>query len=159
LQLKSLEAELNQLKERWVALGGFKAAQGTLRTAADRGRIIAVGFLTRGVFAYPRLQENADVVEQMTVRNVPLALALAAFQRDHARYPDKLDELVPAYLPSIPGDIFSGKLLTYRPSENGYLLYSVGRNGADDGGRTQDDHPQGDDIVVRMPLPEPRRRL
>jgi hypothetical protein len=37
-------------------------------------------------------------------------------------------------LRQIPGDVFSGKPLIYRPNENGYLLYSVGINGKDEGG-------------------------
>jgi hypothetical protein len=54
----------------------------------------------------------------------------------------------------ISQDIFSGNPLIYRPSETGYLLYSVGPNGKDDGGRGPDDDPSGDDLVIRMPLPE-----
>ena len=53
----------------------------------------------------------------------------------------------------IPGDLFSGTALIYRPTENGYLLYSVGVNGKDEEGRSHSDEPPGDDIVVRMPLP------
>jgi hypothetical protein len=40
----------------------------------------------------------------------------------------------------------------------GYLLYSVGVNGKDDGGRQFDDDPPGDDLSVRMPLPELKRK-
>ena len=50
--------------------------------------------------------------------------------------------------------LFAGKPLIYRPSETGYLLYSVGVNGKDDEGRWYDDDPPGDDPSVRMPLPE-----
>ena len=53
----------------------------------------------------------------------------------------------------MPSDLFSGKALIYRPAKNGYLLYSVGLNGRDDGGRSSADTPPGDDPHVRMPLP------
>jgi hypothetical protein len=56
-----------------------------------------------------------------------------------------------AHLPAMPDDLFSGKPLIYKPEAGGYLLYSVGVNGKDDGGRTFDDAPPGDDLVVRMP--------
>ena len=46
------------------------------------------------------------------------------------------------------------KPLIYKPEANGYLLYSVGANGKDDGGRSFGDDPPGDDLVVRMPVPE-----
>jgi hypothetical protein len=88
-------------------------------------------------------------------RNLQVAFALAAYQRDQGRYPAKLADLSPKYLAAIPNDIFTGKDLIYRPEEKGYLLYSVGRNGKDEGGRTFEDDPAGDDESVRMPLPEP----
>ena len=51
-------------------------------------------------------------------------------------------------------DLFAGRPLVYRPSGAGYLLYSVGVNGKDEGGRWTDDDPPGDDLRVRMPLPD-----
>jgi hypothetical protein len=98
------------------------------------------------------MQQKADWHEQ-SQRNLHLAFALAAYRGEHGRYPDRLDVLAPEYLAEVPGDLFSGKALIYRPSENGYLLYSVGVNGRDDGGRASADTPPGDDPHVRMPLP------
>jgi hypothetical protein len=98
------------------------------------------------------MQQHADWHEQRQ-RNLHLAFALAAYRGEHKRYPDKLDVLAPRYLAEVPSDLFSGKALIYRPSENGYLLYSVGVNGQDDGGRASADTPPGDDPHVRMPLP------
>lgn len=61
----------------------------------------------------------------------------------------KLDELAPRYVKAIPLDIFTDKPLTYVPREDGYLLYSVGRNLRDDGGRSGT--KQADDIAARIP--------
>ena len=59
----------------------------------------------------------------------------------------------------MPIDLFSGKPLIYRPGADRYVLYSVGFNGKDDGGRWYNDDPPGDDPSVRMPLPqEPKQR-
>jgi hypothetical protein len=66
--------------------------------------------------------------------------------------------LAPKYLKRIPSDLFSGQALIYRPNEDGYLLYSVGVNGKDEDGRGHDDEPAGDDLSVRIPLPELRRK-
>jgi hypothetical protein len=104
-----------------------------------------------------KVQHGYDRVEQAQ-RNLRVAFALAAYHRDHGRYPRKLDELTPRYLAAVPGDFFSGKALIYRPEEKGYLLYSVGENGKDEGGRWYDDDPPGDDPRVRMPLPELKRK-
>lgn len=64
------------------------------------------------------------------------AIALAAFHREHRAWPSSLDQLVPAYLPALPLDIFDGKPLRYRLATNGPLLYSIGSDFTDDGGIT-----------------------
>jgi hypothetical protein len=82
-----------------------------------------------------------------------LAFSLAAYRADRGSYPTRLADLVPKYATEIPKDVFSAKELHYKPNGDGYVLYSVGRNGEDDGGRNQDDDKTGagwDDIVVRM---------
>jgi hypothetical protein len=97
--------------------------------------------------------------------NIRVAFALAAFRTDHARYPDKLNELFPRYLAAIPKDRFSGGPLRYERRGEGYLLYSIGKNEIDDQGRDWADDPQSklpdrnmrvpiqkfDDLRVRMP--------
>jgi hypothetical protein len=66
---------------------------------------------------------------------VRLAAALAVFRAEHNReYPAKLDELVPTVLDKLPVDHFHAKPFVYRRTKNGYLLYSTGPNGQDDGG-------------------------
>jgi hypothetical protein len=73
-----------------------------------------------------------------TRRDVALiVLAIESFRRTQGQWPDSLAQLVPAYLPSIPLDPFTGKSLRYRPSASASerpLLYSVGVDGVDDGG-------------------------
>jgi hypothetical protein len=91
-------------------------------------------------------------------RNLQVAFAMAAYHKDNGRYPAKLDDLAPKYLAAVPGDIFSGKAIIYKPAKNGYLFYSVGINGKDDEGRWYDDDPPGDDPRVRMPLPDLKPR-
>jgi hypothetical protein len=145
----------------------LKAQKSKLASPEGRAEILsggakgigkAVGDVTIALLvpAVHKVQKGWDRVQQVQ-DNLRLAFGLALYQRDHSRYPQKLDELTPKYLRAIPDDIFSGKALIYRPSEKGYLLYSVGPNGKDDGGRSYDDEPFGDDISIRMPLPERRR--
>jgi hypothetical protein len=64
-----------------------------------------------------------------------LAVALACFHAEKGRWPAELKELCPSLLKGIPTDRFSGNPLIYRPSDSGYLLYSIGKNGRDDGGQ------------------------
>ena len=94
------------------------------------------------------------VREQMLVeRDLTLtALALAAYQARHKRYPLSLEKLVLAYLDAGPEDFFSGKKLIYKRYLDGYVLYSVGENTMDDGGRSE--HEGGpadtDDLFVQV---------
>jgi len=132
----------------------FNAMLGRDRSRSLVGmRMVQLFFYSAGQVAQS-MQKSADRGEQ-TQRNQRVAFALAAYRRDHGRYPMKLDDLAPKYLAQVPDDLFSGKALIYWPSADGYLLYSVGVNGQDDGGRTHGDEPSGgDDIRVRMPRPE-----
>jgi hypothetical protein len=102
--------------------------------------------------------QNAHDRTEQVQRNLQVAFALAIYHSDNERHPAKLDELAPNYLAAVPDDIFSAKPLVFRPRGKGYLLYSVGVNGKDEGGRTFDDDPAGDDLCVRMPLPELKRK-
>ncbi len=66
---------------------------------------------------------------------IETALALAVYRARHGHYPEKLDALVPELLPQVPPDLFApGTTLIYRREGDGYVLYSVGQNGEDDGG-------------------------
>lgn len=81
-----------------------------------------------------------------------LAFALAAFHADDGKYPDKLAKLTPKYIAKLPNDPHSGKPLHYIVVKKGYLLYSVGLNGRDDGGQTFFDRVTRewhDDVAVR----------
>ena len=62
---------------------------------------------------------------------------------------------MPKYISEVPKDIFTEGELHYTVQGDGYLLYSVGVNGKDDGGKSPEDAEDGsrewDDITVRMP--------
>lgn len=80
-----------------------------------------------------------------------LAIAIERFRQKHGQLPAKLDELVPEFISVLPDDPCNGKPLHYRISATEYLVYSVGTNGADDGGSDQPPERPAD-IVVRVPL-------
>lgn len=66
---------------------------------------------------------------------VVTAIALKRHELRHGVAPPALASLVPEFLREIPRDIFDGQPLRYRPGEGGrYLLYSIGKDGHDDGG-------------------------
>jgi hypothetical protein len=49
--------------------------------------------------------------------------------------PESLASLVPEYLSAVPRDPYRDAPLVYRRTPDGYLLYSVGNNGVNDGGQ------------------------
>jgi hypothetical protein len=149
-QLKELKARVSDADKLIELLPGGQA------TPAARGKVIGELLVSLLVPAVRKVQQADDRLRQVA-DNVTVAFALAWYQRDHGRYPKTLDVLAPKYLAKVPQDRFSGKGLIYRPADKGYLLYSVGVNGKDEGGQTYGDRPPGDDLPVRMPQPEPRK--
>ena len=89
-----------------------------------------------------RIQEPAlrKAIEQSwaieTSRAALLAvLAVLRYEKERGKYPDSLQELVPAgYLKQLPMDPYSGKALVYRKTDDGFMLYGLGSNFKDDGG-------------------------
>ena len=149
-----IEDDIKRRKTGVVALGPVeRATMGRARRGEYIGDIL-IGLMLP---AFTRVQDATDRTEQSQA-NLQLAFALAAYRADAGRYPVRLNELAPSYLPAVPGDLFSGKPLIYRPAAGGYLMYSVGLNGLDEEGRWTDDDPKGDDLRVRMPVTEPRAK-
>ncbi|HET6323493.1 MAG TPA: hypothetical protein VFG04_02240 [Planctomycetaceae bacterium] len=122
------------------------------------GRVTAARML-------PRLKPDVLIEDRARMRAdlVQLGLALTAYRADVGSYPATLDALIPKYCSEVPLDRFTAKPLRYVPRADGYLLYSVGDNAVDDGGRTSDAQPPGDDIVLdiprKIPAPKPSRPL
>ncbi|HEV8604516.1 MAG TPA: hypothetical protein VGQ99_04075 [Tepidisphaeraceae bacterium] len=71
------------------------------------------------------------------LRLAAVALAVRWYAVEHSgALPKGLDELVPKYLPGVPKDPFAGKgmALRYAFDEKRPVVYSVGKDGKDDGG-------------------------
>lgn len=68
-----------------------------------------------------------------------VGLALAIYRVEQGGYPETLGALVPDVLDAVPVDSFDGQALVYRKTEDGFLLYSLGPNGVDDGGSRTDE--------------------
>ncbi|WP_145056794.1 hypothetical protein [Adhaeretor mobilis] len=77
---------------------------------------------------------NAEDRGQMQLDLARVATALAIHRLEQGEYPERLADLTPDILEVIPPDLFAGKPLKYERRDEGYLLYSVGRNETDDGG-------------------------
>lgn len=64
-----------------------------------------------------------------------VGLAIQRYRLATGNIPDTLTELVPTYLDTIPKDPFDGRPLRYEKLETGFVVYSIGEDGRDDGGK------------------------
>ncbi len=106
---------------------------------------------------HAEIEQDGLARDRMTL----VALALAGYRANHRdQYPKALADLVAAYIDAIPQDPFADGPLIYRPEEHrsardGYVLYSVGPNGEDDGGGVGEPETGAarwrDDIAIRTP--------
>lgn len=108
--------------------------------------------LYNGLYVSPPIGTGTVLTDLETLarmRTARTALAVERFRRENERWPESLDELIPDYLEEIPIDPFDEKPLKYRRMNegeevraedsgmvvrNGAMVYSVGFDGADDGG-------------------------
>ncbi|MBP1768437.1 MAG: Bacterial type secretion system protein [Candidatus Aminicenantes bacterium] len=63
-------------------------------------------------------------------------LACRLYKSRTGTYPASLEELVPGLLNEVPVDPFTGKPFVYRREGEGFIVYSLGSNEKDDGGRS-----------------------
>jgi hypothetical protein len=85
----------------------------------------------------PNWKAAIRVTTQTKARLVALktALAVERYRLSHSdALPDTLDALVPQYLPSPPRDAMDEQPLRYKKLPRGYVLYSIGADGIDNGG-------------------------
>lgn len=68
-----------------------------------------------------------------------VAIALTLWKRRHGQWPERLDQLVPELLPAVPPDRADGKPLRYVVRDGKAVVYSIGADRDDDGGRSTAD--------------------
>jgi len=74
------------------------------------------------------------------IRRMHTVVAIERYRLSKGELPNKLDELVPAYPAAVPTDPFDGvEPLRYKKLTKGYVVYSVGMDGQDDGGDEEND--------------------
>lgn len=86
-----------------------------------------------------------------------LNVALRRYRLEHGQYPQKLMRLVPEYIVKLPPDPFSGEDFHYRREKAEWLLYSVGWDLDDDGGRAGERSREDGDMVYRSKTKEGRK--
>jgi hypothetical protein len=100
--------------------GHFFLLLSDLAGSSDSGREVPYG------------SNRTQAVQQL----LALELAIRAFQIEHGELPERLEMLTPEILPHPPVDPFdpSWRPLRYVRTADGYVAYSVGFDGKDNGG-------------------------
>jgi hypothetical protein len=85
---------------------------------------------------------------QTAADQAALGCALERYRLANGQFPERVDELVPAFVSQLPHDVITGEPYKYRRTDDGqFILYSVGWDGKDDGGvpgKTLFDSEHGD---------------
>ena len=100
---------------------------------------------------------NAVSLEARCLANLRMAttaVALEQFRATHNQYPAGLSELTPNFLAATPVDPFDGQPLRYRKQGSGYLLYSIGPDLKDDGGKRMTG--KNGDMIFTVTAPPPQ---
>jgi hypothetical protein len=92
----------------------------------------------------PTLTEAEQALQRRDAALV--AIALVRFQRRNSAWPASLAQLSPEFIKNIPPDRFVGDPLKYRVVDGKPILYSVGTDLDDDGGKRVTDGPHWAEI-------------
>jgi hypothetical protein len=80
---------------------------------------------------------TVDIRAIAQLRTAQLVLAIERYRLTTGGFPGNLADLVPTYIDAIPKDPFDGKDLRCKELDTGYVVYSVGEDLTDDGGKEQ----------------------
>jgi hypothetical protein len=117
-------------------------------------RLPSYAYLTKllvpGYGAFRRSRDRC----QAEINIARAGLALVAYKDKFGSYPASLDDVTKklGWAP-LPEDPFSGKALVYKPQAKGFIVYSIGPNLKDDGGKPrglkEDEEKKGDIVISR----------
>lgn len=131
--LRAIKTTMDEIETPFPeCLASYSSLYQTAVAGHKRGFIFAPGVLggLRNIFS-KEVEAVADVRLTMT------ALAMERFRLANQRLPDNLNQLVPRFLLAVPEDPCDGQPLRFRLLEKGYLIYSVGKDGQDNGGNAR----------------------
>jgi len=90
-------------------------------------------------------------IKRLACRDAGLVLiALKRYERQRGEWPESLERMVESREVGFAADRVNGGRLVYRKDEKGFVLYSEGKNGLDDGGRN-DPFEGTDDLGIWPP--------
>ncbi len=167
----SKEASTRKAQEHYDRMLGYVRASPEARAQMEPPEAAVEALSRRYLVLKVLLPGTSKVVEAATAHEVGLAgtrlvLAIEIYHRRTGEFPGSLSDLVPDVLPEVPPDPAAGVPFAYRrlaagddPDGRGYLLYSVGLDGVDNGRQVSMTEPRraltrsgaGLDYVINAP--------
>lgn len=121
----------------------IEAAQLPFPKRFQRGQAVAAAVVSAPRYCFfsrmllPSLAKaySRDVESVARVRTAQTALAVERYRRAHAEaLPPGLEQVAPAFIAGVPADPCDGAPLRFKKLDAGFVIYSVGADGKDDGG-------------------------
>jgi hypothetical protein len=141
------ELAIAQMQQQWVlplvdtnsrTISPEKFQQTNDAVSAETKHDHFAPYKVQALMLFPAIGSTVKKVAviQSSVDLARIACALERYRLAHNEYPESLDALMPQFMEKIPHDIIGGAPLHYRRTSNGqFILYSVGWNATDDGGK------------------------
>jgi hypothetical protein len=132
---KKVFAEVKELSriQPWQMAERTDDPWGKLEKEAARNLVISI------LFSGYRKMSDLGHVHNATVEGTLGAIGILRYQKNKGALPGGWEPVVAAgYLKEVPIDRFSGKPIVYKRTGDTFTVYSVGRNGVDDGGDAND---------------------
>ncbi len=131
------EESFRRIMNRWIAAAKhpyYEAAPELelLKKEIDGQRSILLMLL---LHSRPSGPCQVQAYHEVRLDLMQMGILLEQYKAQNGSYPAKLDAIAPDIGGSLPVDPFSGEAYHYVPAEDEFLLYSVGRNLVDDGGK------------------------
>ncbi|HLJ96094.1 MAG TPA: ABC transporter permease subunit [Gemmataceae bacterium] len=157
--LKSEEAEVLRQHTQLVEAAKLPVEQ-------QEARFLQIGTVLQRSLAgwfFPRVAPvlASDRLMHAQLRSTLTALAAERYRCTHGDWPTGLTALVPEYLVDVPLDPYDGQPLRYSRLADGVVVYSVGPDGTDNGGKLDRKFPSrpGTDRGMRLWNPAKRRQF
>lgn len=134
---------------------GARVLEGLGRIPADARRTSAVRPSDRDIVALTTSTAQRFFEGQAFGRVARAALAVERYRRTHNALPASLEQVRLSDGSALPPDPISGKALRLRAEADAYVIYSLGEDGKDDGGKIDAEKPQAAAPAWGKPRPSP----
>jgi len=123
------QAKMSVAERRTTPLPALPSAQ------SGRPRAVLTQMFVPPLMRALKQQGEADC----KVALVRAALGVEMYRAEHGAFPETLEAVVPQYLEAVPVDPYDGKAIRYSAADGGFVVYSIGEDGSDDGGDAEKD--------------------